>query len=190
MEACATSHHWGREAEEAGHIVRLIPPNYVKPFVKRHKNDAVDAEAIVEAALRPSMSFVAVKTKEQQAQAVMFRSRDLYLRQRTQLINAMHGHLAEYGILLPSSRASVARMVAACRECSGDLPVPVFEMAQRMAQDIEELTKTVATIDKALKKIAQASPEAKRLRTMPGVGPITAVAIQAFCTAAKSTPLA
>ncbi|WVX51673.1 IS110 family transposase ISMtsp17 (plasmid) [Roseobacter fucihabitans] len=136
MEACATAHHWGREAEEAGHTVRLIPPNYVKPFVKRHKNDAVDAEAIVEAALRPSMSCVAVKTKQQQAQAVMFRSRDLYLRQRTQLINAMHGHLAEYGVLLPSSRASVARMVAAAVQCSEDLPGPVFQMVQLMAEDI------------------------------------------------------
>jgi len=127
-----------------------------------------------------------VKTKEQQAQAVMFRIRDLYLRQRIQLINAMHGHLAEYGILLPSSRASVARMVAACRECAEDLPALVFEMAERMAQDIQELTNTVATIDKALKKLAQASPEAKRMLTMPGVAPITAVAIQAFCPAAKS----
>lgn len=185
MEACSTAHHWGREAEEVGHTVRLIPPVYVKPFVKRHKNDAVDAEAIVEAALRPSMGFVVVKTKEQQAQAALFRSRDLFLRQRTQLINAMHGHLAEYGVLLPSSRASVARMVAASREHSGRLPAPVFEMAMLMAENIEELTSKVATIDRALKKIAKTSPEAKRLRTMPGVGPITAVAIQAFCPAAK-----
>lgn len=103
-----------------------MPPNYVKPFVKRHKNDAVDAEAIVEAALRPSMRFVAVKTKKQQAQAVIFRTRDLYLRQRIQLINALRGHLAECGVLLPSSRASVARMVAACSKNADDLPAPVF----------------------------------------------------------------
>lgn len=186
MEACSTAHHWGREAEEIGHTVCLVPPVYVKPFVKRHKNDAVDAEAIVEAALRPSMSFVAVKTKEQQAQAALFRSRDVYLRQRTQLINAMHGHLAEYGVLLPSSRASVARMVAASREHSESLPASVFEMAMLMAENIEELTSKVATIDRALKNIAKASPEAKRLRTMPGVGPITAVAIQAFCPAAEN----
>ncbi|MGB7244535.1 MAG: IS110 family transposase [Sulfitobacter sp.] len=146
----------------------------------------MDAEAIVEATLRPSMSFVAMKTKEQQAQAVLFRSRDLFLRQRTQLINAMHGHLAEYGVLLPTARASVARMVVAARDCSEDLPAPVFEMALLMADDIEGLTAKVATIDKSLKKIAQTSSEAKRLRTMPGVGPITAVAIQAFCPAAKS----
>lgn len=116
----------------------------------------------------------------------MFRSRDLYLRQRTQLTNAIHGHLAEYGILLPSSRASVAPMIAACRECSENFPVPVFEMAECMALDIEELTNTVATIDKALKRLTQASPEAKHLRTMPGVCPITAVVIQAFCPTARS----
>lgn len=176
----------GARGGKAGHTARLIPPNYVKPFVKRHKNDAVDAEAIVEAALRPSMSFVAVKTKEQQAQAVLFRNRDLFQRQRTQLINAMYGHLAEYGVLLLTSRASVARMVAAARDCSEDLPAPVFEMALLLADDIEELTNKVATIDKSLKKMAQASSEAKRLRTMPGVGPITAVAIEAFCPPAKS----
>lgn len=186
MEACATSHHWAREAEKVGHTVHLIPPNYVKPFVKRHKNDAVDAEAIVEAVLRPSMSFFGVKTKEQQDQAVLFRSRDFFLRQRTQLINAMDGHLAEYGVLLPTSRASIARMVAAARDCSDDLPAPVFEMALLLVDDIEELTAKVAMIDKSLKNIAQASSEAKRLRTMSGVGPITAVAIEAFCPPAKS----
>lgn len=116
----------------------------------------------------------------------MFRSRDLYLRQRTQLINAMHVHLAEYGVLLPSSRASVARMVAMAKERSEDLPAPVFEMVVLMADDIERMTVKVATIDKALKELAQPSPEAKRLRTMPGVGPITAVAIQAFCPAANN----
>ncbi len=116
----------------------------------------------------------------------MFRSRDPYLRQRTQLINAMHGDLAEYSVLLPTSRASVARMVAAVRDRSEDLPAPVFEMALLMVEDIEQFTNKVATIDKTLKKIAQGSPEAKRLRTMPGVGPITAVAIEAFCPPAKS----
>lgn len=186
MEACGTSHHWGREAQSLGFKVLLVPPSYVKPFVKRHKNDAVDAEAIVEAALRPSMSFVAVKSKEQQAQAVIFRTRDLYLRQRTQLINALRGHLSEYGVLLPSSRASITRMLAACSKQAEDLPTPVFEMVQRIAQDIKEITAKLLEIDKALKKAALASPEARRLRTMPGVGPITAVAIKAFCPDPKS----
>lgn len=186
MEACSTAHHWGRESQALGFKVLLVPPNYVKPFVKRHKNDAVDAEAIVEAALRPSMSFVAVKSKEQQAQAVIFRTRDLYLRQRTQLINALRGHLAEYGVLLPSSRASVARMVAALSERSDELPAPVRAMATCLADDIEAVTKQVQQIDTTLKKVALASSEAKRLRTMPGVGPITAVAIKAFCPDPKT----
>ena len=99
MEACATSHFGGREIERLGHAVRLIPPIYVKPFVKRQKNDSADAEAIAEAASRPTMRFVAVKTEDQQAGAMVFRTRDLLVRQRTQLINALRGHLAEYGIV-------------------------------------------------------------------------------------------
>jgi len=92
MEACGSAHHWGRAIRDLGHDVRLIPPAYVKPFVKRQKNDVADAEAIAEAANRPTMSFVAVKTQEQQARAMLFRTRDLLVRQRTQLINALRGH--------------------------------------------------------------------------------------------------
>ena len=101
MEACAGAHHWGREIAELGHEVKLIPPIYVKPFVKRHKNDAADAEAICEAASRPTMRFVAVKTEEQQAQGMVFRTRDLLVCQRTQTINALRGHLAEFGVIAP-----------------------------------------------------------------------------------------
>lgn len=95
MEACATSHYWGREIGKLGHVVRLIPPVYVKPFVKRQKNDANDAEAISEAASRPTMRYVSVKSAEQQAQGMVFRTRDLFVRQRSQLVNALRGHLAE-----------------------------------------------------------------------------------------------
>lgn len=97
LEACSGAHHWARELWAMGHEVRLIPPSYVKPFVKRSKNDAVDAEAICEAAQRPGMRFVAVKSEDQQAAGLVFRTRDLVVRQRTQLINAIRGHLAEYG---------------------------------------------------------------------------------------------
>jgi Transposase, Mutator family/Transposase len=99
MEACGSAHHWGRAIRDLGHEVRLIPPIYVKPFVKRQKNDAADSEAIAEAASRPTMRFVTVKTEEQQARAMLFRTRDLFVRQRTQLINALRGHLSEYGVV-------------------------------------------------------------------------------------------
>jgi transposase len=99
MEACSSAHHWARELARLGHVVRLIPPAYVKPFVKRQKNDAADAEAICEAAQRPTMRFVAVKSVTAQANAVVFRARDLLVRQRTQAINALRGHLGEYGLV-------------------------------------------------------------------------------------------
>ena len=105
MEACGSAHHWGREAEKLGHEVKLVPPIYVKPFVKRQKNDMADAEATTEAAQRPTMSFVAVKTEEQQARGMLFRTRDLLVRQRTQTINALRGHLAEFGVIAPQGPA-------------------------------------------------------------------------------------
>src|SRR5271156_1027457 len=101
MEACASAHHWAREIGKLGHEVRLIAPAYVKPFVKRQKNDMADAEAIAEAATRPTMRFVSVKSADKQASGMVFKARDLLVRQRTQTINALRGHLAEYGIIAP-----------------------------------------------------------------------------------------
>src|SRR5207302_5804532 len=112
MEACSSAHHWARELTRLGHIVRLIPPAYVKPFVKRQKNDAADAEAICEAAQRPTMRFVPVKTEEQQANGIVFRARDLLVRQRTQCVNALRGHLFEYGYTFPQGITHVATLVA------------------------------------------------------------------------------
>lgn len=108
LKACGGAHHWARDLIRLGHEVRPIPPVYGKPFVKRHKNDALDAEAICEAAQRPGMRFVAVKTEEQQAAGMVFRTRDLLVRQRTQLVNALRGHLAEYGWVAPRGLAQVA----------------------------------------------------------------------------------
>src|ERR1700760_1350480 len=108
MEACSSAHYWARELARLGHIVRLIPPAYVKPFVKRQKNDAADAEAICEAAQRPNMRFVAVKSEEQQASGLVFRTRDLLVKQRTQTINAIRGHLTEYGWVAPRGASWVA----------------------------------------------------------------------------------
>ena len=122
MEACASAHHWGRAFEALGHEVKLIPPVYVKPFVKRQKNDGADAEAICEAASRPTMRFVAVKTREQQARGMLFRTRDLLVRQRTQTINALRGHFAEFGVIAPRGPAHVERLADAVEDADSRLP--------------------------------------------------------------------
>ena len=121
MEACASAHHWSRVLGRLGREVRLIHPAYVKPFVKRQKNDAADAEAIVEAALRPTMRFVVVKGAEQQAASMLFKTRDLLVRQRTQTINALRGHLAEHGLIAPQGVAHVLRLRERLSEAGADL---------------------------------------------------------------------
>lgn len=116
MEACATSHHWAREIAILGHDVRMIPPAYVKPYVKRQKNDAADAEAICEAVTRPNMRFVPVKSEEQQSVLILHRSRDLLMRQRTMMLNAIRAHLAEFGIIAAQRPRKVAELVAELRD--------------------------------------------------------------------------
>lgn len=122
MEACSRAHHWARELAALGHEVRLIPPSYVKPFVKRQKNDMADAEAISEAALRPTMRFVAPKSAEAQGAAVIFRTRDLLVRQRTQLSNALRGHLTEFGFVVPQGVGHVGLLIALAVDPETDLP--------------------------------------------------------------------
>ena len=139
MEACAGAHYWGREIAALGHEVRLVPPIYVKPFVKRQKNDAADAEAITEAAERPTMHFVAVKTETQQAQAMLFHTRDLLVRQRTQTINALRGHLAEYGIVAPKGRARIRQLAAVLEDGDSGLPEAVVKLGGLLFGRIEEL---------------------------------------------------
>ena len=112
----AEPHHWARQLTQLGHEVRLIPPAYVKPFVKRQENDAIDAEAICEAAQRPSMRFVAVKSEQQPAAGLVFRTRDLLVRQRTQLINAIRGHLTEYGWIAPKGPSHVTMLADLIKE--------------------------------------------------------------------------
>ena len=122
MEACAGAHYWGREFQALGHQVRLIAPVYVKPFVKRQKNDMADAEAIAEAAARPTMRFVALKSAEKQASGMLFKTRDLLVRQRTQTINALRGHLAEYGVIAPQGSFHVRRLAAGLESPDSSLP--------------------------------------------------------------------
>lgn len=180
MEACASAHSWGREIARLGHEVRLIPPIYVKPFVKRQKNDAADAEAISEAASRPTMRFVAVKSEDQQARAMLFRTRDLLVRQRTQLINALRGHLAEHGVVAPTGAAYLNRLVAAISDEKTGLPEPVRRLGTLYLEQIEASSARVNDLDRQMRKVATEADNTRRLQTMPGVGPITAMAIETF----------
>lgn len=185
MEACASAHQWGREIGALGHEAKLIPPTYVKPFVKRQKNDAADAEAIAEAAARPTMRFVPVKTCDQQARAMLFRTRDLLIRQRTQLINALRGHLAEHGIVAPQGRVHVKRLVAALQDDDG-LPDMVRDLGAMYMEQIEALNDRIAKLDKTVRDAARKEALTARLQTMPGLGPITAMAIESFAPAMES----
>jgi len=186
MEACGSAHYWGREIRELGHEVRLVPPIYVKPFVKRQKNDAADAEAITEAAQRPTMHFVAVKTEAQQAQAMLFRTRDLLVRQRTQTINALRGHLAEFGVVAPQGTAHVGRLAQAIDGGDSDLPETVLELGRLLLGRIDELDEEISGVDKQLQVSAREEEETARLMTIPGIGPITALAIRAFAPPMES----
>ena len=121
---CATSHYWGREIGKLGLEARLIPPVYVTPFVKRQKTDANDTKAIAEAASRPTMRYVSVKSTEQQSQGMAFRTRDLFVRQRSQLVNALRGHLAEYGVVVAQGRVQFRRLMVNFDETAPDLPEP------------------------------------------------------------------
>ena len=186
MEACATAHGWGREIEKLGHTVRLIPPIYVKPFVKRQKNDAADAEAIAEAASRPTMRFVTVKTEEQQARAMLFRTRDLLVRQRTQLINAVRGHLAEHGVVAAQGPAHLKRLADVIGDEASLLPMMVQELGKLFLEQIDALSTKIGELDKKLRVVAGQAETTRRLQTMPGVGPITAIAVETFAPAMET----
>ena len=147
MEACASAHYWGREIAALGHEVRLVPPIYVKPFVKRQKNDTADAEAIAEAAQRPTMHFVAVKAEAQQAQGMLFRTRDLLVRQRTQTINALRGHLAEYGVVAPQGRARIGQLAGVLEDGDSGLPETVVELGWLLLARIGELDEKIDGLD-------------------------------------------
>ena len=186
IEACAGGHHWGRELIRLGHEVRLIPPAYVKPFVKRQKNDAADAEEICEAAQRPTMRFVPVKSREQQASGVVFRARDLLVRQRTQLTNGLRGHLAEYGYIAPNGVAYIERLVAKIEDPDSELPEAARASLQVMVRMIASLEAEIAVLDKEIARRAKEDLVTRRLMTIPGIGPITAAALTALAPGAEA----
>ena len=171
LEACGGAHYWARELGKLGHTVRLMPPAYVKPFVKRQKNDVADAEAICEAAQRPGMRFVPVKDEAQQANTVVFRARDLLVRQRTQCINALRGHLAEYGHVVPQGPAHVDRLVALVEDPKSSVPESARGILQVLIRTLNALEEQLKELDGEIARRAKADPVARRLMTIPGNRP-------------------
>lgn len=180
LEACGGAHHWGREIGKLGHEVRLIAPKYVKPFVKRQKNDMADAEAICEAAQRPTMRFIAVKSEAAQASALVFRTRDLLVRQRTQTINALRGHLTEYGWVVAKGPAHVAELIAYIQDPKSELPQEARSILNVLIASLKDLTAKIIVLDREITKRAREDQVARRLISIPGIGPITATAIAAL----------
>ena len=174
LEACGASHHWGRELQALGHEVVLIPPQYVKPFVKRGKNDRNDAEAISEAAARPGMARVPVKSAAQQAAAMLLSVRELLSQQRTQLINAVRGHAAEFGLVAVKGDKGLRELLAAA---PGALPDPATQALALLGRQIDHVEAELAQADRKLLAQHQASPTSRRLAEIPGVGSITALTL-------------
>src|SRR5713226_7508835 len=176
MEACGGAHYWAREIGRLGHTVRLIAPAYVKPFVKRQKNDAADAEAICEAAQRPTMRFVAVKSEAKQALAAVFRARDLLVRQRTQAINALRGHLGEYGLVVAKGPGHVIKLVEHVEDPGSDVPDAARLVLRTLVEALRFLSERIALLDREIARRGREDDEVRRLMSIPGVGPITATA--------------
>lgn len=179
MEACASAHHWARELMAIGHEVRLMAPAYVKPYVKRGKTDAADAEAICEAVTRPTMRFVAVKSVEQQAVLMLHKSRDLMVRQRTMLINALRGHLAEYGIVTGLGAAGVVASLKALHEEQDRFPAHARSALHGIAAQLRALASEIERLEAQILDWHRNDETSRRLATIPGIGPITASAIAA-----------
>ena len=181
MEACATAHHWARELIKLGHTVRLMPAGYVKAYVKRSKNDAADAAGICEAVTRPSMRFVPVKTAESQAAIMLHRSRDLLVRQRTQLINALRAHLAEVGLVAAAGVDGLKSLLAIIREAgeTGQLPGPMQQALQPLVDQLAALQAQIGQLERSIHAQHRASDVSRRLETIPGIGVIGATAIAA-----------
>ena len=180
IEACASSHHWARELTALGHDVRLMPPAYVKPYVKRHKNDATDAEAICEAVQRPNMRFVPVKTSEQQAGLMLHRTRHLFIRQRTALINSIRAYLAEVGIVAPVGRKGLDDLLKLIAEGKDErIPPAARTCLVALAIQLNALQEQVRILDRRILGWQRTNELAKRLVAMPGVGPALATALVA-----------
>jgi len=180
IEACASSHHWSRELQALGHTVRLMPPAYVKPYVKRQKNDSADAEAICEAVTRATMRFVATKTPEQQSCLMLHRTRHLFIRQQTAVINAIRAHLAEFGIVAPVGRNGVEQLLGVVADC-GDKRLPDVARAcvGALGAQLQTLKAQILQFDRLIMAWHRSNETSKRLDELPGVGPALATALVA-----------
>ena len=180
LEACGTGHYWARELEALGHEARLVPPAYAKAYVKRGKNDAVDAAAICEAASRPSMRLVPVKSVAQQAALTPHRTREMLIKQRTMLINTLRGQMAEFGIIAAKGGDGLKALLAILHDREETrLPELARQVLRELAGAVEALAPRIQRIEKTIRAMARDNPLARRLMTIPGVGPITATAVVA-----------
>jgi transposase len=180
MEACASSHHWAREIGKFGHEVKLMPPRYVKPYVKRNKNDAADAEAICEAVTRPTMRFVPIKTVEQQSVLMLHRTRQLFVRQRTTVINAIRAHMAEFGIVAGIGRNGVEALLALIVKGEDErIPAQARNCLMALAMQLELLKRQLLEADRRVLAWHRQNKLSKRLEAIPGVGPLIASALVA-----------
>jgi transposase len=180
IEACATSHHWSRELKTLGHTVRLMPPAYVKPYVKRQKNDATDAEAICEAVTRANMRFVETKTPEQQSCLMLHRTRQLFIRQQTSVINAIRAHMAEFGIVAPVGRRGVEQLLGVITETK-DQRVPELARAciAALGAQLHRLKEKILEFDRMIMAWHRSDETSRRLDAIPGIGPALATALVA-----------
>jgi transposase len=180
IEACASSHHWSRELKALGHTVRLMPPAYVKPYVKRQKNDTADAEAICEAVTRANMRFVETKTPEQQSCLMLHRTRHLFIRQQTSVINAIRAHLAEFGIVAPVGRNGVEQLLDVVADAS-DQRVPELARAclAALGAQLRRLKAQILEFDRQIMAWHRSNETSRRLDEIPGIGPVLATALVA-----------
>ena len=180
LEACASAHHWARELQALGHEVRLIPPQYVKPFVKTNKNDASDAEAICEALIRPTMRFATVKSAEQQSVLMLHRARELLVRQRTMLINALRGHCGEFGIVVAQGTSKVTALIEMIEDGEDErLPRLARAALGSLVEQLRMIQTQIHGLEKKLLAWHRSNEASRRLEAIPGVGVITATALVA-----------
>jgi transposase len=187
LEACAAAHYWARELAKLGHTVRLMPPQYVKPYVKTNKHDAADAEACCEAVQRPGMRFVPVKGEDQQSVLMLHRVREQLLKQRTAMVNALRAHLAEFGIVAAQRRTGLRELLAVVADIEDQrLPPLAREPLQVLAEHLRALEERLAALDRRLVQMARDDEACARLAAVPGIGPVIATALVATVGDAKT----